>query len=122
MRAAGQPQILGGAASRSRLCLAAAISGLAVLTACAPALVPVHEAERICANAAQTHALRPEPRMSMGVGIGSGGRVRPHAGLSVSMTPDRVDPVDTARAFEQCVMRRSGQMPTRALAGYPGPT
>lgn len=103
-----------------RLRLAAGLAGLAALAACAPALVPVEQAEQSCATEVQSHAMRADPRLSMGIAIGSGGRVRPHAGLSVSMSPDRAAPVDTAEAFNRCVMRRSGQMPTRVLAGHPG--
>lgn len=115
MRAAALPRPL------PRLRTVAGLAGLAaMLAACTPALVPVEQAERSCAAEVQSHAMHAEPRVSMGVAIGSGGRVRPHAGLSVSMSPDRVAPVDTAEAFNRCVMRRSGQMPTRPLAGQPG--
>lgn len=106
-----------------RLRLAAGLAGLALMAGCAPALVPVEQAERSCAAEVQSQssAMRADPRLSMGVAIGGGGHVRPHAGLSVSMSPDRAAPVDKAEAFERCVMRRSGQMPTRPLAGHPGP-
>ena len=120
MPAAGHSQAFGGAAIGPRLRLAAAVSGLAALAACAPALVPVDQAERSCAADLRAPALRSDPRVSMGVAVGSSGRVRPHAGLSVSMTPDRAVPIDKSAAFEQCVIRRSGQGPTRPLSEQPG--
>ncbi len=103
----------------SRLSLAAALCGLAAVAGCAPALVPVEQAEQSCAADVQTYSMRSEPRLSMGVGIGGGGRVRPHAGLSVSMSPERASAGDTAEAFRRCVMQRSGQMPRYPLAGHP---
>lgn len=98
---------------------AAALAGLAALAGCAQAPVPVEQAEQICASEVRTHAMRAQPRLSMGVGIGGSGRVNPHAGLSVSMSPERVPAADTAEAFNSCVMQRSGRMPRYPLAGYP---
>lgn len=97
----------------------AALAGLAGLAGCAQPLVPVEQAEQICASEVRTHAMRAEPRLSMGVGIASGGRTSPHAGLSVSMSPERIPAADTAEAFNRCVMQRSGRMPRYPLAGYP---
>lgn len=99
--------------------LAAALCGLAAVAACAPALVPVEQAEQSCAAEVNSYAMRSQPRLSMGVGIGNGGRVTPHAGLSVAVAPERLPAADTAEAFNRCVMRRSGQMPRYPLAGYP---
>lgn len=102
-----------------RLPLAAALCGLAVTAACAPARVPVEQAEQSCANDVSAYRMQPRPRMSMGVGIGGSGRVTPHAGLSVSMAPERAAAHDIAAEYQHCVMQRSGQMPRRPLAGYP---
>ena len=99
-----------------RLRLAAGLAGLAMLAGCAPALVPVEQAERSCLT--DIHAARPDTRVSMGVVAGPHG-VRPHAGLSVSMSGTTMMGRDPSDEFNRCVMRRSGQMPTRPLAQQP---
>jgi len=49
-----------------------------------------------------------------------GHRVRPHTGISLSVSSDYVMGRDPADAFNRCVMRQSGQMPTRPLYDQPG--
>ena len=96
------------------LSLAPALLGLA---ACAPAPVqiPVEQAERVCmVQALDARA----PRTEVGLGIGShgyrGGFVR------VDMSADQILGRDPSQIFNQCVLRRSGQMPTRPLYEQPG--
>lgn len=96
--------------------LAAGLIGLAALAGCMGP-VTVEQAERSCLS--EIHAARPDTRVSLGIVGGSGG-IRPHAGLSVSMSSDAIMGRDPSDQFNTCVMRRSGQMPTRPLAEQPG--
>lgn len=80
--------------------------------------VSVAQAERSCMHDAGA-ARGPQAKVSMGV-LSSGGRVRPHAGMEVSVTSDAIMGRDPAEVYTSCVMRRSGQMPTRALYDHPG--
>lgn len=92
------------------VCAAAALSG------CAP--VTVAEAERSCVSDLQASRA---PRSSVSMGVASDGhRVRPVAGVSLSISTDAFDGRDPADRFNACVMRRSGVIPTRPLSAQPG--
>lgn len=94
----------------------AALAAAAALTACAP--VPVAQAERTCLAEAQSAR---GPRSHVSIGVASDGRsVRPVAGLSLSISGDDLAGRDPADSFNRCVMRRSGEMPTRPLSAQPG--
>lgn len=90
---------------------------LAVLSACGP--IPVEQAERNCLRSAE---LSTRPRGEMGVGIGTGrhGGLHTAAHLEIEMSGDYVMGRDPADVFNRCVLRRSGQMPTRPLYDHPG--
>lgn len=87
-----------------------ALTGLLVLAACAPATVPVHQAERSCMVEID-RSYAPRSQVNLGVSAGSYG-VRPHAGIRVDMSSDRLLNRDPAEVYARCVVRRSGQMPT----------
>lgn len=96
--------------------LAAAAVVLAGLAACGP--VPVHQAERDCLEDARAAT---GPRGEIAVGVGSNGRtVRPVGSVELSISSDYVMGRDPSDVFNRCVMRRSGQMPTRPLYDQPG--
>lgn len=89
---------------------------LAALSGCGP--VPVQDAERTCLRDAQA-ARAPQSRVAIGVAT-DGHRVSPVAGLSLSISSDYIGGRDPSQVFDQCVVRRSGQVPTRSLAEQPG--
>ncbi|KGJ17584.1 hypothetical protein [Paracoccus sanguinis] len=95
---------------------AAALGLTLVLAGCGP--VPVQQAERNCLDSARA-AKGPRGEISVGVAT-DGHRVRPHTGISLSVSSDYVMGRDPADAFNRCVMRQSGQMPTRPLYDQPG--
>lgn len=86
------------------------------IAACGP--VPVAQAERICLEDARAATA---PRTEVAVGIGSDGHsVRPMGGISFEVSSDYIAGRDPADVFTNCVVRRSGQMPTRPLYDQPG--
>lgn len=94
----------------ARLLLAPAVLGLA---ACAP--LTVDQAERACLAAARDAT---GPRTEMGVGIGSHGT---RGGfLQIGMSSDYIMGRDPSQVFQDCVLRRSGQLPARPLYDQPG--
>ncbi|WP_299363222.1 hypothetical protein [uncultured Paracoccus sp.] len=93
-----------------------ALPVLTGLAACGP--VSVAQAERSCLDDARLAA---GPRTHIAVGIGSDGHsVRPSGGVAVELSGDYVMGRDPAEVFDRCVLRRSGEMPTRPLAEQPG--
>lgn len=91
----------------------AAVTGVA---ACGP--VPVAQAERSCVGDARA-ARGPQGEIAMGV-VSDGHRIRPATGVKLSISSDYVMGRDPSDVFTNCVMRRSGQMPTRPLHDQPG--
>lgn len=80
--------------------------------------VPVARAERLCLENARAAT---GPRTEVGLGLGTDGhKVRPMGGISVSLSSDYIRGRDPAVAFHDCVVRRSGQVPTRPLHEQPG--
>ena len=101
--------------ARAHLLFGAALL-VAGLAACGP--VPVHQAERNCLDDARA-AARPQGHAVIGVGS-DGGSVRPMGRIEMSISSDYVLGSDPADVFNRCVMRQSGQMPTRPLQDQPG--
>lgn len=94
-----------------------AVIAITALAACAP--VPVAQAERSCLSDARL-ALGPRSEVSIGVGAVSGRGLRTTGHIGVAMSSDAIMGRDPADVFARCVMRRSGQMPTRPLYDQPG--
>lgn len=101
---------------RARSALPMALTMLAALAACGP--VPVDRAEDSCLRDAEL-ASRPRGEVTMGVAGGSG-RVGTVGRLEVDLSSDYLMGRDPSDVFNRCVMRRSGQLPSRALADQPG--
>lgn len=95
---------------------ALALAALLPLAACGP--VPVDQAERSCLEDARA-ATGPRGEISMGVGT-DGRRSWPAGSVEISVSSDYIMGRDPSDVFNNCVMRRSGQMPTRVLADMPG--
>lgn len=98
---------------RGRTILALATLSLAGLAACGPQTV--QQAERSCLDDAR---LSIRPQTSIGIGISTGGRSA--VGISTSLSSDYLRGSDPADVFDRCVLRRSGELPTRPLAAQPG--
>ncbi|MDV7270405.1 hypothetical protein RYZ20_05775 [Thioclava sp. A2] len=77
------------------------------LAACAP--LPVHEAERICAEQAMQKPLSGEAKM----GINQDGKVISNIDMTLSLSTDMGR--DPNEVYTRCVYNRSGQLPTRPL-------
>ncbi len=90
--------------------------GLIALSACAQPPVPVEQAEKMCLGAAYESSAGPKTEVGFGVGNHGirGGYV------SVGMSADSLMGRDPAEVYARCVMKRSGQMPTRPLYDQPG--
>lgn len=86
------------------------------VAACGP--VPVDQAERICVQDARA-ATGPHGQIAMGV-ASDGSSIRPVTRIEMSVSSDYVMGRDPSDVFARCVMRRSGQMPTRPLHEQPG--
>ena len=86
------------------------------ISACGP--VPVDQAERSCLGDARD-ATGPRSEVALGVGT-DGDSLRTMAGFSVSVSSDYIMGRDPAVVFHDCVLRRSGQVPTRPLDQQPG--
>lgn len=94
----------------AQMLLVPALLGLA---ACAP--IPVEQAERACMTDARDAR---GPRTEMGVGVGSHGA---RGGfVQVGLSSDYIMGRDPSQVFQECVQRRSGQMPRRPLYDQPG--
>ena len=79
---------------------------LLLLAACGPETLA--QVERNCLQQAR---LAEQPRGTLDLGIGSGGRR--HAELDVEITSDFLLRRDPADVWQSCVVQRSGQLPTR---------
>ncbi|MCQ0969672.1 hypothetical protein MLD63_04420 [Paracoccus sp. TK19116] len=96
--------------------LIASVIAAAGLAACGP--IPVDQAERVCLDNAR---LAKAPRSTAVIGVGAGGgNVRPYGSLEIDVSSDYIRGRDPAVVYQQCVLRRSGQVPTRALYDMPG--
>lgn len=101
---------------RAHPALAALLLLATGLAACGP--VPVDQAERSCLRDAR-EASAPRSQAVLGVGT-DGDDVGVLAGFSVSVSSDYITGRDPAVVFHDCVVRRSGQVPTRPLHQQPG--
>ena len=102
--------------ARAHPALAALLSLGTGVAACGP--VPVDQAERSCLRDARD-ATAPRSEVALGVGT-DGNDVGVLAGFSVSVSSDYIRGRDPAVVFHDCVVRRSGQVPTRPLHEQPG--
>lgn len=82
------------------------------LVACGP--VSLQQAERECLSQAR---LAQQPRGSVAVGIGSDGK--PRTALDVTISSDFIQGRDPSQVYDNCVVRRSGQMPSRPFSSIP---
>lgn len=90
---------------------------LAGLVSCGP--VPVEQAESACMRNAEM-AQRPRGSVTMGVGGGGGGHSGGFGRVELDVSSDYLMGRDPSDVFNRCVLSRSGQLPTRALADQPG--
>lgn len=95
--------------------IACAVVGL-TLVACGP--VPVLQAERNCLSNARA-ATAPRSEVAVGV-VSDGHRVRPAASLELNISSDYMMGKDPSEVFNNCVLRQSGELPTRPLYDQPG--
>lgn len=84
-----------------------------LLAACGP--IPVADAERLCFDRAR---LAQQPRGEVAVGVTSDGGAASR--IELDITSDYIMGRDPAVVFENCVVARSGQLPTRPLYEMPG--
>ncbi len=84
---------------------------LAGLAACGP--IPREAAERQCFERARLAA---HPRGEVAVGVGTGG---PSAGLEVTVSSDYLQGRDPANVYSNCVVQRSGELPSTPLYDRP---
>lgn len=82
------------------------------LIACGP--VSREQAERDCLHTAR---LAQQPRGSVGVGVDSNGKVQPQ--FDVTVSSDYLSGRDPSQVYDSCVMRKSGQMPSRPFTSIP---
>lgn len=85
---------------------------LLMLAACAP--IPVDEAERQCLAEARA-ARAPQGEVLVGGGTGGFG-----AQVTIDVSTDYLAGRDPAAVFDACVLRRSGNPPSRPLTSQPG--
>lgn len=89
---------------------------MTAVSACGP--VPVEQAEASCLRDAEL-AQRPRGEVIMGVGSG-GGSTGAFGRVELDVSSDYLMGRDPSEVYSRCVMRRSGQAPTRALYDQPG--
>ncbi len=85
---------------------------LLLLSACGP--VSLQQAERACFERAR---LAQQPRGEVAVGINSDGKVGGAFELNVSS--DYVQGRDPSAVYDQCVVQKSGQVPSQPLYSRP---
>lgn len=103
-------------ARRAPFLTLAALALLPLLAGCGP--VPVAQAERSCVEDARA-ATGPRGAVSVGV-AGDRHGLHPVNRVELSVSSDYIMGRDPSDVFAHCVLRRSGQMPTRPLADQPG--
>lgn len=90
---------------------------IVAVPACGP--IPVDQAETVCLRDAEL-AVRPRGDVQVGIGSGSDGGLRSVGRISVDISSDYIAGRDPSAVFDRCVLRRSGQSPTRPLDDQPG--
>lgn len=96
----------------------AALLLLPLLAACAPMSLP--DAERECYRDARL-AQGPSGEVRIGAATGASG-TRPVGGVSVDISSDYLLGRDPEQVWRNCVVRRSGQFPTRDFGSVPPDT
>ncbi len=91
---------------------AGVVLSVLLLASCGP--IPVQRAERECLEQARAATA---PRGKIWVGGNSAGRTG--GGVEVTISSDYVLGRDPSQVFDACVMRRSGQRPSRPLIEQP---
>jgi hypothetical protein len=90
----------------------ALVLALLLLAACGP--IPRAQAERQCLHDAR---LAEHPRGSVGLGVGSDGRA--HLVGDVTISSDFLQGRDPSQVYDNCVFKRSGEMPSRPYTSIP---
>lgn len=93
--------------SMARVCVPVML--IAGLSACAPAkpTMSIEQAETYC----RAQVSKPvDTRVHLGVGIGSGGKVRTNSGVQIGVNVDSL--LSPAATYEKCVQRNSGAPPS----------
>jgi hypothetical protein len=87
------------------------VAPLVLLAACGPISLP--HAEQQCFDEAR---LAKAPRGEVAIGAGTGGA---RARVTLDITSDFLAGRDPSAVYDQCVVRRSGQLPSRPLYSRP---
>ena len=82
------------------------------LVACGP--VSQSQAEKECLHQAR---LAQQPRGTIGLGVGSDGRA--HVVGDITISSDYLSGRDPSQVYDNCVVRRSGVMPSRPFTSIP---
>lgn len=93
-----------------------ALPWVALVSACGP--VPVAQAETSCLRDAEL-AASPRGEVTMGVAGGHGASRGVTGEVDLELSTDYLAGRDPSDVFNRCVMRRSGQLPTRSLYDHP---
>ena len=85
------------------------ITSVAVMAACTPAAptIGVEQAQEYCRAKVSNPV---DTRVNLGVGIGSGGKVRTNAGLTVGVDLNAL--MSAEKSYDKCVMENAGVAPT----------
>ena len=90
------------------------ITSVAVMAACTPAAptMGVEQAQEYCRNHHMIAKVSNpvDTRVNLGVGIGSGGKVRTNAGLTVGVDLNAL--MSAEKSYDKCVMENAGVAPT----------
>lgn len=83
------------------------------LSACAAQQtpIPVQDAQRLCAREALQGGGSSQPRVSMGIGVGSGGWRGGYGAVGISSDNLARRNPNPEGAYNDCVIRRAGQAP-----------
>ena len=85
---------------------------LPLLAACGPVSLP--QAERVCFERAR---LAQQPRGTVGLGVNSDGKVG--GAFEVNVSSDFLQGRDPSAVYDQCVLQKSGQVPSQPLYSRP---
>ncbi|MCC6007710.1 MAG: hypothetical protein JJU40_08525 [Rhodobacteraceae bacterium] len=91
---------------------AAALAGALALSGCGlPLMMDMETAMRVCRDEARSAM---GPRVNLDLATGTGG---PRVGGAVEISTDWLFGRDPERIYTDCVVRRTGELPTRPLRG-----
>ncbi len=91
----------------------ALIFGALLLSACGP--IPLAQAEAECFERGR---LAEQPRGTVRIGVNSDGST--YLGGEVGVSSDYLAGRDPSQVYDQCVVQRSGQLPSRPFYTLPG--